>query len=200
MKNRARNSYLSGWMETVQNRFRSLILESKLPPHIITRSVLIGSIVAMTPTFGLQMPLVGLLWSMFHFSGRLKFNLAIGWTMTWVTNYFTVIPYYFICYYLGAWLGRVFFAVESPMLYSDFVKLWQPVIQANFIGTLLELGSVFIKIGIPLFLGTIPFVVIVPLVLHRVTRYSIKSYQGRKKKKEENDPDKSSPIKNRIPA
>ncbi len=200
MKKRGPFSFVSEWIETVQENVRTIVLESKLPPHIITRSVFIGTVVAMTPTFGLQMPIVGVLWSIFHFSKRLRFNLAIGWTMTWLTNYFTVIPYYFICYYSGAWLGKVIFSIRSPMSYGDFVKLWEPVFQANFIGTLIELVRVFIKIGIPLFIGTLPFILVVPFIIHRITRFSIERYRGMKKKKEEDDPDESRPVNRRIPA
>ena len=70
-------------------------------PESIARGGAMGVWVALTPTVGVQMPLVLLL------SVPLKANMAIAVAMCWITNPLTLIPFYFAFYWMGALvLGR----------------------------------------------------------------------------------------------
>ena len=122
------------------------------------------------------MPIVVLLWTIFKFS-RFRFNLAIGISITWITNYFTLIPYYFICYYTGIWLGDYIFIFKSPMSYERFSVLWQRVLDADFLHTFAELAKLMLKIGKPLFLGSIPYAVIISIVLYKITYIGVIRYR-----------------------
>jgi len=70
-------------------------------PESIARGGAMGLWVALTPTVGVQMPIVLLL------AVPLRANMAIAVAMCWVTNPVTLIPFYFAFYWLGAQvLGR----------------------------------------------------------------------------------------------
>lgn len=155
----------------VKKLFKTLSA-SRLSPEMIARSVAVGTFVALTPTFGFQMALVGLVWSVFKFT-RWRFNLAIGISLTWITNYFTIVPYYFICYYTGIWLGDYVFRFKTAMSYERFSDLWQRVLEAGFWESFAEFGKLMLKTGKPIFLGSLPYAIIGTIVLYKVTHYSI---------------------------
>ncbi|MBN2040119.1 MAG: DUF2062 domain-containing protein [Spirochaetes bacterium] len=156
----------------IKKIFRALS-SSRFSPEYIARSVAVGAFIALTPTFGFQMAIVGLVWSVFKFSGRWRFNLPIAISLTWLTNYFTIVPYYFICYYTGIWLGDYVFRFKSAMSYDRFSDLWQKVLDAGFWDSIVEFGNLMLKTGKPIFIGSLPYAIIGTIVLYKITRYSI---------------------------
>lgn len=79
-------------------RFRLLIPLQRgyRTPEFTARGVLVGLVVAMTPTVGVQMPICLLLWALARWlkpSWDFSVILAMAWT--WVTNIVTVPPIYF---------------------------------------------------------------------------------------------------------
>lgn len=167
----------SAWTD-IKKVFKA-ISSSRLSPRMLARSVAIGTFIALTPTFGFQMPLVGLTWSVLKFTRRWRFNLPIGLSLTWITNYFTIVPYYFICYYTGIWIGEHIFRFRSAMSYDRFSDLWQKVLDASFWDSFAELAKLMIKTGKPIFLGSIPYAIIGTIVFYKVTHYSIVQHRKR---------------------
>ncbi len=160
----------------LRSRIKS-VLHSKISTAKLARSVTVGTFIALTPTFGFQMPLIGFLWSISKFSKRWRFNLPISLSLTWITNYFTIIPYYFLCYHTGIWLGDHIFRFKTPMSYDRFSDLWQGMLDAGFWASFKELALIMLKIGKPLFLGSIPYAVIGSFVIYKVTYYLVKRYR-----------------------
>lgn len=67
-------------------------------PTRIAAGAALGMFIALTPTFGIQVPLViALAWAC-------RVNKFAGFAMVWVTNAFTIGPIYTLQYYLGAYL------------------------------------------------------------------------------------------------
>ncbi len=70
-------------------------------PESIARGGAVGMWVAMTPTVGVQMVVATLL------AVPLRGNVPVALAMCWITNPLTVVPFYFVFYWLGAVvLGR----------------------------------------------------------------------------------------------
>lgn len=94
---------------------------SRHPPDYVARGVSAGLFWAMTPTIGIQMPMVLAHWIAVRGIKRWDFNLIHAWAWTWVTNFATMIPVYYAFYatgqiFLGNW--------DDLTGYYGFLELW----------------------------------------------------------------------------
>ena len=72
------------------------ILRGRHSPEYTARGVFWGLLAAMTPTVGIQMPIVAAIWLVARRLGpRHNFNLVVALAWTWVTNVFTLPPIYY---------------------------------------------------------------------------------------------------------
>lgn len=87
--------------ELLRTRLIEPITSAQGTPESIARGGALGMWVALTPTVGIQMPLVLVL------SVPLAANVPVGLAMCWITNPVTLVFFYFAFYWLGAlMLGR----------------------------------------------------------------------------------------------
>ena len=111
--------------------------------HRIALGVAIGTFVAATPTWGIQMLLVvGIAW-------LLRANKVAGIPMVWVTNPFTNGPIYGFCY----WVGWMIADGPTP---SDFWERFKELLEGNvgWKDTLTQVASLAYDVAIPLWVGT----------------------------------------------
>jgi hypothetical protein len=113
------------------------------------------------------MPFVAVIWAIAHyFKPSLSFNplLAMGWT--WVTNVFTLAPFYYLFLVTGElMLGRwgetsydAFAAHLSSLLATDVVwydALWVYAVE------------IFKTWGVPMFVGSLPWAIVSAWVGYR---------------------------------
>lgn len=117
--------------------------------------------VALTPTVGVQMPIVLLVWvAVRALRPRWEFNVLVGMAWTWVTNVFTAPPVYYVFYLTGRlMLGESgnaggyerFSAVLAHTLAREaswLEKLW------------LSTTGLFESFGVPMFVGSIPWAIV----------------------------------------
>ncbi len=115
-----------GWFERfgrgLRYRFVVPIKRSRHPPSYTARSVSVGLFWALTPTVGVQMALVLLNWIVFRrVIPRWDFNVIHAMAWTWVTNFATVLPVYYVFYFTGqVLLGRW----DDLTGYEAFAGLW----------------------------------------------------------------------------
>lgn len=105
-------------------RYRLIVplKRSRHAPDYVARSVAIGVFWALTPTVGIQMALVMLHWLLVGRLGRWDFNAIHAMAWTWVTNVFTVLPFYYLFYVSGqVLLGRW----HDLTGYHGFLRLWE---------------------------------------------------------------------------
>ena len=115
----------SGWVRFVRwlrYRFVVPVKRSRHPPQYTARSVAVGLFWAMTPTVGIQMMFVLVHWlAVRRFAPRWDFNVVHAMAWTWVTNFATVLPSYYMFYVTGQLLlGRW----DDLTGYEGFIKLW----------------------------------------------------------------------------
>ena len=103
-------------------RFVVPVKRSRHPPQYTARSVAVGLFWAMTPTVGIQMMFVLAHWlAVRRFARRWDFNVIHAMAWTWVTNFATVLPSYYLFYLTGqVVLGRW----DDLTGYEGFVQLW----------------------------------------------------------------------------
>ena len=105
------------------------VLRAKTPPEYTARSGLFGMRVAMTPTVGIQMPIVFLIWlPVRYFRPQWNFNVVVAMAWTWVTNVFTLGP----IYYVFLVTGRLMLGEEGSLTgYDEFVSMLQKSLETD---------------------------------------------------------------------
>ena len=136
------------------------VLRAKHPPEYTARSVFIGLLVAMTPTVGIQMPIVLLVWFAIRYTKRQwDFNVIIAMAWTWVTNVFTLGP----IYYLFLVSGRMMLGEPGDLSgYSEFIGMLKQTLSADtgFFESLWTYTVDLFRIwGAPMFLGSVPWAI-----------------------------------------
>lgn len=137
------------------------IIRSKHGPEYSARGVLIGMLVAMTPTVGVQMPIVAFIWLLMRvIRPSWEFSLIIAMAWTWVTNVVTAPP----LYYLFVLTGRIMLGQwDSLTGFDEFMQRFH--ILADYEAGPLKQFYVYVVAvfeiwGLPMFLGSIPWAII----------------------------------------
>lgn len=114
-------------MRSLRYRLVIPLKRSRHPPEYTARGVAVGLFWAMTPTVGVQMAVVCLHWFISRRFLKLDFNIVAAMAWTWVTNVFTVVPFYYLFYVTGqVMLGR-----DDVTGYDGFVRLWERAMAAG---------------------------------------------------------------------
>jgi len=146
-----------------------VLVEGVHPPDYIARGAAMGTFIAFTPTFGFQIAITIFIWTAVRWSRNISFSLPVALAMTWLTNYFTVIPYYFIAYFSGIWITDFVFDVNTSLSYEQFRLLWEPVLKTSLRESLSLISGIFYKIGVPLIIGSLPYAIILSIVAYPLT-------------------------------
>jgi len=125
---------------------------SKHPPQYDARAVFLGIFVGIAVPVGGHMATLGLLRAAF------RFNFVVAVAFTLVNNPLDIIPLYYWCYRLGAWvLGD-----RSGLDYGAFRTLMNPVMDSSYFWEALHsFGSLGKQIVLNWFVGS--FILSVPL-------------------------------------
>ncbi len=130
-----------------------------------------GLIVALTPTVGIQMPMVFLIWlAVRRFKREWDFSVVVAMAWTWVTNVATAPPIYYLYIVTGRTLMGRWDRVRD---YETFASRLTESLEED--ATWFELVGVYAfnlvdKFGLPLFVGCIPWVIIGSWLGYRWTR------------------------------
>lgn len=151
------------WRKSIANLVIILIkpvLHALHPPEYTARAVGVGLFVAFTPTFGIQIPIVFLVWTATKIvNGNLTFNpvLASAWTM--FTNVFTIAPLYYIFVQTGRFmLGRW----EHIQSYESYLPRFEHTAYTDtgwIEGMWIQAVSLLAEFGVPLFFGSLPWAI-----------------------------------------
>ena len=173
-------------------RFRRLILyrlimpvlRAKTPPEYTARSVLFGMLVAMTPTVGVQMPIVFLIWLPIRYlRPQWNFNVVVAMAWTWVTNVFTLGP----IYYVFLVTGRLMLGAEGGLTgYDEFAAMLQKsldtdagIVESLWIYTV----DLFRIWGVPMFVGSIPWAILASWLSYRWSLRLVNRFRRRRQEK-----------------
>ena len=80
------------------------VLHSTAPVSEVSLGVAVGVFLGLTPTVGVQMYLVALVWSIYRYIFNRHFNLPVGVAMVWISNPFTMVPLYYLFLLTGYWM------------------------------------------------------------------------------------------------
>lgn len=153
-------------------------------PHNIAYGVLIGLIIGFTPTVGFQMPLILIAWIIarkvfnFHFS----IILAIAWS--WLSNPATMIPLYFVYYQTGSLILN--FGGEGGFTFSKFTELFKGADLDDIEGAVEFLSFLWDTIGLSIWVGCVPYAIILGLIGYYMSLAVVRNYQKMKEHRRQN--------------
>lgn len=162
------------------------IKRDRNPPDFVARGVAVGMVIALTPTVGIQMPMVALIWLLFRtISRQFDFSVIVAMAWTWVTNVFTVGPVYYVFFVTGQLMLGQHTDVQG---YSIFVNMLSQSMntEASFLESLWVYTAGLLRtFGVPMFIGSIPWAIVGGWVSYRLAhRYSAAQQARRKKKRD----------------
>ncbi len=186
-----RNGWFSGLARIARYRLQIPIMRSRKTPEHVARGVMVGTVWACTPFFGLHMTGAFLTWLVSRRLFNWDFSLINALAWTWTTNVFTVIPAYYLFFLTGqAMLGRFttgqeagegFDTIASQMLAAEEASFWDAVV--------IWFESLISNIGLPLAVGWIPWGILCGWLAYRLSHGFVVSHRNhrarRKQKKRE---------------
>jgi uncharacterized protein (DUF2062 family) len=163
----------AGWwrQSTRLARYRLVIplVRSSHAPEHTARGVMIGLMWAMTPLVGIQMMMVAVTWVVTTRLFSWNFSLVLGLAWTWVTNAFTILPFYYGYYVTGQILLGHWDDISG---FETFVALWEGTFGADM-GFWQALYAYVVDIiagwGLPLIVGSIPWVIVTGFFGYRLS-------------------------------
>lgn len=135
------------------------MLRSKNPPEITARGAMIGMAWAMTPLVGIQMYMVFMTWLLSKKIFKWDFSLPVGLAWTWITNVFTMPPFYYAFYVTGKIMMGEF---AERTTYAKFYNLIKTVLnESGMVEALKAMGEVLIKDwGFAMMIGSLPWLIV----------------------------------------
>ncbi len=148
-------------------RFVVPLKRSRHSPDYIARSVSSGLFWAMTPTIGVQMAMVMAHWLLVQkFWPRMDFSVVQSMAWTWVTNFLTMIPVYYMFYVTG----QLFLGHFNDLTgYQGFVDLWNRSFGSGGAGAGMagwwenlwhQAQVIFVGWGVPMLVGCVPYAIV----------------------------------------
>lgn len=154
-----------GWWENFRRliRFRLVVPMQRHalahPPEYVARGTAIGLAVAFTPLIGIQMYICIAIWLIARKFFKWNFSLLISCAWTWVTNFVTMAPTYYMFYITGQKiLGRQAkgeydgFVATVKLIFNEDMSTWE-IAKA--------LANILIKDwGVAMMVGCIPYAIL----------------------------------------
>ncbi|MEQ9487710.1 MAG: DUF2062 domain-containing protein [Alphaproteobacteria bacterium] len=151
----------------LRRRLIAPMFSSRKPAEYAARGVLFGVFFAFTPLVGIQIAILLGLWTLVRtLTPKYDFNLIVAIAWVWVTNVFTVPPIYFGFIVTGQMmLGRW----NEPIGYSAYTSRLQESLSLHpdaqwYELIWLRIDSLLDAFGLPLFIGWIPWALILSII------------------------------------
>jgi uncharacterized protein (DUF2062 family) len=145
-------------------------------PGRIAWGVFLGTVVAWTPTLGLQIVIYVMVATL------LRANKLSGIPILFITNPFTAVPLYWLCWRVGAWIlgthggdeSALAAQLESAEAEVGQQSLWSAIWTSEFWSAL---GETLLGLGKELWLGSAVLGVAMGLPLGLLTLWAVKAYR-----------------------
>ncbi len=175
-----------------RKRLRRTLYEHLIQPFVVSEAPIthvswgaaIGMFVGLTPTVGIQMYIVAVIWVLCRYLIRFHFNLAIAVALVWISNPVTVLPLYYFFFVTGQVALALDFDLENLGLidFSEFSRLFSQktgVPAETWIESWLA-GAVllFWTFGWPIVVGSLVWAIPISLLTYPVTTFALLKYRG----------------------
>lgn len=179
----ARSGGKRWWERLRRNVYVHLVepfLETHDPLPQVSWGATVGMFVGLTPTVGIQMYIVTLLYLLCRYGFRARFNLTIAISLVWISNPVTMIPIYFVFLQVGdallGYLGHPVSEMTFELFQAEVALLAEG--QQDWTTWLLAAGQVFLlEFGWPIVVGSLVFAVPGALLAYPVTYFMLSKYR-----------------------
>ena len=163
-------------------RYRLVIplKRSRHEPEHTARGVMIGVGWAMTPTVGVQMPIVFAHWIIARKLFNWDFHLVNGLAWTWLSNVFTLLPLYYLFFLTGQ---IMLFRIDDLTGYEGFLNLMDGVENVNLsdwnsmVGWF---GTILKGWGVSMLVGSVPWAILSGWLSYVWSLAFVRNYRARK--------------------
>jgi len=163
------------------------IIESVSPVRQASAGAAIGMFVGMTPTVGIQMWVVFMIWLFCKYLLRFKFDLIIGTALVWISNPLTM----FFLYYGFLVTGQSIFSwinIDTmEITYSAFQTRLDAIVNNPESGSLDKMiegvNFLVIDLGTPMVLGSLFYAIPLSFLTYFVTHKYLYLYRVSRAKK-----------------
>jgi len=154
--------------------------ESEASSGELALGTAIGMFWALTPLVGIQMWLVSINWFFFR-SLKIRFNLAVGLALVWITNPVTMPVFYYTFYLCGYWL---FSSLGADVHFVNYDLFKDTLSRANDMdlwhGLFLWGKFMVIELGWPMLIGSFTIGLPTAVLSYPAVTFLIKRYRKKK--------------------
>ncbi len=171
---------------------RPLVI-SVSPVEEVALGVAVGVFVGMTPTVGIQMWLVFIIWLIAKYLFQIRFDLIVGTAIVWLSNPFTM----FFLYYTFLATGLVIYSILGikgiELSFDVFYTQFDAIVNnpdLGFFGVVWESTQfLIIDLGLPMMIGSVCYAVPFSILSYFLTRKLLLRYRKNKAAKLDMDYD-----------
>ena len=141
----------------IKEKLINPVLHSTAPVKEVSLGVAVGVFLGLTPTVGVQMYLVALIWSIYRYIFCRHFNLPVGVAMVWISNPLTMVPLYYLFLVTGYWLLET----QNGISYELFTEYLGHISSKEGTWEMIVAGARFllIDLGWPMIIGSLVYAV-----------------------------------------
>ncbi len=155
--------------------------DSRDPVHEVALGASVGAFLGLTPTVGIQMYSVLMLWLLFRYVFWIRFNMVIGMAMVWVSNPLTMVPLYYAFLVTGHWMQELAGVGFLPVSYTAFsaeVGRLNAMGELSFLQWLYNAAKVLIvEFGWPMVLGSLVYAIPGAIIAYPLTGIWLRRYR-----------------------
>jgi uncharacterized protein (DUF2062 family) len=151
------------------------VLHSNAPVSEVSLGVAFGVFLGLTPTVGVQMYLVALVWSIYRYIFGRHFSLPVGVAMVWISNPLTMVP----LYYLFLVTGYRLLETQNGISYELFTEYLGHISSTEGTWEMIVAGSRFllIDLGWPMIIGSLVYAVLGFIISYFMTERIVTSHR-----------------------
>ena len=161
--------------EIITAKLINPVLHSTAPVSEVSLGVAVGVFLGLTPTVGVQMYLVALVWSVYRYIFYRHFNLPVGIAMVWISNPLTVVPLYYLFLVTGYWLLET----QNGISYELFTEYLRNIFTIGGTLEMIVAGARFllIDLGWPMILGSLVYAIPGFIISYYMTERIVTSHR-----------------------
>lgn len=157
------------------------VIESVAPVKEAALGSAIGMFVGMTPTVGIQMWIVFMIWIFCKYILKIKFDLVIGTALVWLSNPITMGPLYY-GFLITGYKFFAFIGLEKSMVnYQSFSLRLETIVSTPDAGKMdivYEAGKyLIVDLGYPMILGSLFWAIPLSIISYILTRKFLSLYR-----------------------
>jgi uncharacterized protein (DUF2062 family) len=151
------------------------VLHSNAPVSEVSLGVAFGVFLGLTPTVGVQMYLVALVWSIYRYIFGRHFSLPVGVAMVWISNPLTMVP----LYYLFLVTGYRLLETQNGISYELFTEYLGHISSTEGTWEMIIAGASFllVDLGWPMIIGSLVYAVPGFIISYFMTKRIVTSHR-----------------------